>query len=89
MTKDNLRQTANLLSVLLALIVNILATALPLNNQTTGQISDRFKYFLSQPDMSLPFGASSTSVGLHSQSINFCLRKRKVRACAAWDIYLR
>ncbi len=45
MTKDNLRQTANLLSVLLALTVNILATALPLNNQTTAQISDRFKVF--------------------------------------------
>jgi hypothetical protein len=45
MSKDNLRQTANLLSVLLALTVNILATALPLNNQTTGQISDRFKVF--------------------------------------------
>ena len=45
MTKDNLRQTANLLSVLLALIVNILANALPLNNQTTAQISDRFKVF--------------------------------------------
>src|SRR5271157_2319235 len=45
MTKDNLRQTANLLSVLLALIVNILATTLPLNNQTTAQISDRFKVF--------------------------------------------
>ena len=45
MAKDNLRQTANLLSVLLALIVNILATALPLNNQTTAQISDRFKVF--------------------------------------------
>ncbi len=29
MSKDTLRQTANLLSVLLALIVNILATALP------------------------------------------------------------
>jgi hypothetical protein len=45
MSKDTLRQTANLLSVLLALIVNILATALPLNNQTTAQISDRFKVF--------------------------------------------
>ena len=45
MNKDTLRQTANLLSVLLALIVNILATTLPLNNQTTGQISDRFKVF--------------------------------------------
>ena len=45
MTKDNLRQTANLLSVLLALAVNILSTTLPLNNQTTAQISDRFKVF--------------------------------------------
>ncbi|MFZ1041313.1 MAG: tryptophan-rich sensory protein [Anaerolineales bacterium] len=45
MTKDNLRQSANLLSVLLALTVNILATTLPLNNQTTAQISDRFKVF--------------------------------------------
>ena len=45
MTKDNLRQTANLLSVLLALAVNILATALPLNNQTTAEISDRFKVY--------------------------------------------
>lgn len=43
--KDNLRQTANLLSVLLALAVNILANTLPLNNQTTAQISDRFKVF--------------------------------------------
>jgi len=45
MTKDTLRQTANLLSVLLALVVNILAATLPLNNQTTAQISDRFKVF--------------------------------------------
>ncbi|HUI87874.1 MAG TPA: TspO/MBR family protein [Anaerolineales bacterium] len=45
MSKDALRQTANLLSVVLALVVNVLATALPLNNQTTAQISDRFKVF--------------------------------------------
>ena len=31
--------------MLLALTVNILATTLPLNNQTTAQISDRFKVF--------------------------------------------
>jgi hypothetical protein len=43
MSKDTVRQTTNLLSVILALAVNILATALPLNNQTTAQISDRFK----------------------------------------------
>ena len=45
MSKDALRQTANLLSVLLALVVNILAATLPLNNQTTAQISDRFKVY--------------------------------------------
>ena len=47
MTKDTLRQLANALSVVLALTVNILATALPLNGQNTGAISDRFKvYFI-------------------------------------------
>lgn len=42
MNKDTLRQTANALSVLIALMVNILASALPLNGQNTGEISDRF-----------------------------------------------
>ena len=45
MSKDTLRQTANLLSVLIALTVNVLATALPLNNQNTAEISDRFKVY--------------------------------------------
>jgi hypothetical protein len=45
MTKDTLRQLANALSVVLALTVNILATALPLNGQNTGAISDRFKIY--------------------------------------------
>ena len=45
MSKDTVRQTTNLLSVILALTVNILAVALPLNNQTTAQISDRFKVY--------------------------------------------
>jgi hypothetical protein len=45
MSKDTVRQTTNLLSVILALAVNILAVALPLNNQTTAQISDRFKVY--------------------------------------------
>src|SRR5512139_1923756 len=43
MSKDTIRQYVNLLSVLLALIVNILASALPLNGQNTGAISDRFQ----------------------------------------------
>jgi hypothetical protein len=43
--KDTIRQVANLLSVLLALTVNILATALPLNGQNTGEISDRFRVY--------------------------------------------
>lgn len=45
MTKDTLRQVANLLSVLAALTVNILASTLPLNGQNTGEISDRFKVY--------------------------------------------
>src|SRR5512147_2299458 len=45
MSKDTIRQYANLLSVILALTVNILASALPLNGQNTGEISDRFKVF--------------------------------------------
>ena len=45
MSRDTVRQTANILSVLLALSVNILASALPLNGQNTGEISDRFKVY--------------------------------------------
>ena len=45
MSKDRIRQYASLLSVLLALTVNILASALPLNGQNTGEISDRFKVY--------------------------------------------
>ena len=45
MSKDTLRQIANIVSVILALTVNILAAALPLNGQNTGAISDRFKVY--------------------------------------------
>ncbi len=45
MSKDTLRQLANTASVILTLTVNILASALPLNNQNTGAISDRFKVY--------------------------------------------
>jgi len=45
MSKDTLRQSANALSVVIALTVNILATTLPLNGQNTGEISDRFDVF--------------------------------------------
>lgn len=43
--KDILRQIANLISTLIALTVNILASALPLNGQNTGEISDRFQVY--------------------------------------------
>ena len=43
MSQDKIRQYTNLISAILALIVNILATTLPLNGQDTGEISDRFK----------------------------------------------
>jgi hypothetical protein len=45
MSKDSFRQLANILSTALALTVNILASALPLNGQNTGEISDRFKVY--------------------------------------------
>ena len=45
MLKNTLRQLANALSVVLALTINILASALPLNGQNTGQISDRFSVY--------------------------------------------
>lgn len=42
MNKDTTRQITNILAIVLALIVNVLATTLPLNNQSTAEISDRF-----------------------------------------------
>lgn len=41
MSKDSVRQLANVLSVGFALVINILASTLPLNGQNTGEISDR------------------------------------------------
>ena len=43
--KDTLRQIANLVTVIIALTVNILASTLPLNGQNTGEISDRFQVY--------------------------------------------
>lgn len=43
--KDQIRQITNLVTVLIALAVNILASALPLNGQNTGEISDRFQVY--------------------------------------------
>jgi len=45
MPRDTVRQFANLLGVLVALTVNMLASALPLNGQNTGEISDRFQVY--------------------------------------------
>jgi len=45
MNRDTLRQSANAASVLLALVVNVLSNALPLNGQNTGAISDRFDVY--------------------------------------------
>lgn len=43
--KHTLRQLTNLITVIIALTVNILASALPLNGQNTGEISDRFQVY--------------------------------------------
>lgn len=43
MSRDIVRQWVVALSVVAVVVVNILANALPLNGQTTGEISDRFQ----------------------------------------------
>lgn len=43
--KDTLRQIAVILTVVLTIVVNGLANALPLNGQNTGEISDRFSVY--------------------------------------------
>jgi hypothetical protein len=45
MSRDTVRQSANVVAMLAALAVNILSNALPLNGLNTGQISDRFNVF--------------------------------------------
>lgn len=45
MKKDMLRQISVILSILITLVVNGLANALPLNGQSTGEISDRFEVY--------------------------------------------
>jgi benzodiazapine receptor len=43
--KDTVRQVINVLSTILVIVVNGLASSLPLNGQTTGEISDRFDVY--------------------------------------------
>lgn len=43
--KDTLRQITNLVTVTIALAINILAATLPLNGQNTDEISDRFQVY--------------------------------------------
>lgn len=45
MDKNILRQAVNVLAVITTIVVNGLANALPLNGQTTGEISDRFQVY--------------------------------------------
>ncbi|UCF61033.1 MAG: hypothetical protein JSV37_14945 [Anaerolineaceae bacterium] len=45
MNNDKLRQAIVVVMVIATIVVNGLATALPLNGQTTGEISDRFEVF--------------------------------------------
>lgn len=45
MNKDVTRRVTNVLAVVATIVVNGLANALPLNNQTTGEISDQFQVY--------------------------------------------
>ncbi|HEX7433051.1 MAG TPA: hypothetical protein VF326_05295, partial [Anaerolineaceae bacterium] len=43
--KDTLRQISVIVTILVTLVINGLANALPINNLTTGQISDSFHVY--------------------------------------------
>lgn len=43
MKKDTVRQILVVLAVVLTIVVNVMANALPINGQNTGEISDRFQ----------------------------------------------
>jgi hypothetical protein len=43
--KDIFRQISVIITVLATLVINVLANALPINGQNTGEISDRFKVY--------------------------------------------
>jgi hypothetical protein len=45
MTRDIVRQAVNVLALVATIVANGLANALPLNGQTTGEISDRFDVY--------------------------------------------
>jgi hypothetical protein len=45
MNKDTVRQAVNVVAVVATVTLNGLANALPLNGQTTGEISDRFQVY--------------------------------------------
>jgi hypothetical protein len=45
MSKDTIRQFSVILALAATIIVNALANSLPINNQTTGEISDRFPVY--------------------------------------------
>lgn len=45
MRKDLIRQFVNVVAIVLVIVVNGLANALPINGQKTGEISDRFPVF--------------------------------------------
>ena len=45
MKKDTIRQSVNVVALIIVIVVNGLANALPINGQTTGEISDRFDVY--------------------------------------------
>lgn len=43
--KDTLRQISVVLTIIATIVINVLANALPINGQNTGEISDRFQVY--------------------------------------------
>jgi hypothetical protein len=80
--KDKLRQLAVIVTILITLVVNVLANALPLNGLNTGQISDRFQVYFVPAGyvfsiwsvIYLGLIAFAIFQALPSQCENYCLR---------------
>ncbi|MCZ7542351.1 MAG: hypothetical protein M5R40_01880 [Anaerolineae bacterium] len=56
MNTNAVRQVVTLIAVVATVVVNLLANALPINGQTTAEISDRFPVFLCRRGTFFPSG---------------------------------
>lgn len=80
MNKDTLRQLVNVISLIIALTVNGLANALPLNGKMTGEISDSFAVYFVPAGYVFHIGALSTWASSPLASTRRCPASEKSTA---------